>query len=217
MKKVFVIGAHGHVGHYLVPKLVKQGYQVIAGVRKEAEFNSLPKSNLIKPVLFDLNRSVKAMEATFKSTRPNAIIFSAGAGGGVPAKLTIQIDLDGAAKSILAAEKAGIKRYEMVSAVGSDNRKVWSSSSLYVYYAAKHYADLYLRSSNLDYTILHPVALSNDSETGKIQLHPQDLTQVSISRADVANVLVEVLDNSKTIYHEYTIANGATPIKDIFG
>ncbi|XIF20260.1 MAG: NAD(P)-dependent oxidoreductase [Acetilactobacillus jinshanensis] len=135
------------------------------------------------------------MTRFFKANHADAVIFSAGAGGGVPPETTLRVDLDGAVKSIKATENAGIKRYEMVSAAGSNDRRVWNTKfgnfPMYTYYLAKHYADLYLQQAGLNYTILHPVALSNDLETGKIQLNPQDLTQVSISRADVANVLVE--------------------------
>lgn len=55
-------------------------------------------------------------------------------------KKTLLIDLDGAGKTIEAAEKAGIDRFIMVSAIQANNRKSWHDNIL-PYYAAKHYAD----------------------------------------------------------------------------
>lgn len=217
---VFVIGAHGHVGHTTALKLVNKGNHVMAGVRNESEFTSLPKSKLITPIKFDLTKSIQDMTRIFKDNHVDAVIFSAGAGGGVSPETTLKVDLDGAVKSIKAAKNAGITRYLMVSAAGSDNRKAWNTKfgnfPMYTYYLSKHYADLYLHNSGLNYTILHPVALSNHAETNKIQLNPKDLTKASVSRADVANVLVETLSNPKTYKKDYTFSSGPVSITKAF-
>ncbi|MFD0051989.1 hypothetical protein ACFVHQ_22360 [Actinomycetes bacterium NPDC127524] len=46
------------------------------------------------------------------------VVFTAGSGCHTGADKTLQIGLDGAIKSMKASEKAGVKRYSLVSAVG---------------------------------------------------------------------------------------------------
>ncbi|GGB38741.1 hypothetical protein GCM10011409_15320 [Lentibacillus populi] len=47
----------------------------------------------------------------------DAVIFAAGSGGSTGADKTLLVDLDGAAKAVEAAEKQGIKRFIMISAL----------------------------------------------------------------------------------------------------
>lgn len=65
----------------------------------------------------------------------DAIVFTAGSGGKTGDDKTLLIDLDGAGKTIEAAEKAGIDRFIMVSAIQANNRDNWHHNIL-PYYAA---------------------------------------------------------------------------------
>src|SRR5699024_5996922 len=108
--------------------------------------------------------------------------------------MTLNIDLDGAIKSMIATEKAGIKRFIIVSALGTDNRAFWNQSGIRPYYVAKYYADQWLQHrTNLDYTIVRPGALTNDAPTGKITLDTANSDTTSISREDVAATVVAIV------------------------
>jgi uncharacterized protein YbjT (DUF2867 family) len=50
------------------------------------------------------------------------IVFTAGSGGHTGFDKTLLIDLDGAVKTIEAAEQAGVDRFIMVSALQAHNR-----------------------------------------------------------------------------------------------
>ncbi|GLB46457.1 short-chain dehydrogenase [Philodulcilactobacillus myokoensis] len=216
--KVFVIGAHGHVGQILVNKLVSNGDEVVAGLRTKDEFAPYKKMEHVQPALFDLKEDKSKMMQTFKDSDADAIIFSAGSGGKTDDAQTVYIDLDGAIKSMDAAKIANVNRYVMVSAIGSDDRSFWNQMSqlMHVYYIAKHYADVYLKDSGLDYTIIRPTILTNDKGTEKIELNPTNVGKAKIPREDVANVLVNVLHDDHTICRDYNISGGDTKISDLF-
>src|SRR5699024_10930204 len=75
-------------------------------------------------------------------------------------------------KTIDATKEAGVNRFIMVSSFETDRKAIQEAiqeaPSFAPYVVAKHYADDWLRKSNLDHTIIHPVRLTNDEETGKI-------------------------------------------------
>ena len=84
------------------------------------------------------------------------------------------------------------------------------------YTIAKHYADDYLRHSNLKYTIVHPGALTNDHETQQFNMSAQfeNVQNPSITREDVAEVLVSVLTDVTLKGHEFQIINGDLSLSD---
>lgn len=212
MSKPFIVGANGNIGHILVEKLKLNKQKFIAGVRKPDQLVDL-QARGIKGKLLDLQDSVENIAEAFSGA--DSVIFTAGSGGSTGDDKTLEIDLDGAVKTIEAAQRAGIKRYIMVSSVQADDRDNFKDSPLRPYMIAKFYADRELRRSNLDYTIIHPGYLTDDQPTDKITVDDLSKNQ-KISRADVASVLMELIDNKKSIRKDYTIVNGDTLINDAF-
>lgn len=68
---------------------------------------------------------------------------------------------------MIASKEANIKHYVMVSTYDSRRQAFDDSGDLKPYTIAKHYADDYLRRSGLNYTILHPGALTNAARIWK--------------------------------------------------
>lgn len=188
---VFVIGANGQIGHQLVEKLHNEGkHHVTAMVRKEEQLNDF-KSKGYNAVLGDLEGSVADLEKAIDGM--DVIVFAAGSGGSTGADKTLLIDLDGAAKSIEAAQANGnIKHFVMVSALKAEDRSAWPDS-MKPYYVAKHHADRLLEQSGLTYTIVRPGALTDDAGTGKVNTKFEGSGE--IPREDVASFLVHVLHN----------------------
>lgn len=129
----------------------------------------------------------------------------------------MMIDLDGKVKAAQAAEKAGVKRFILVSAGGIENfhhddRLEWMNQ-YEEYSAAMYYGDMFVLNSKLDYTIVRPEHLTNDAATGQISLG-HNLPHNDITRADVADVVVNSLENDQTIKQAFDIGDGTTPIKD---
>ena len=61
-----------------------------------------------------------------------------------------------------AAEAAGVRRYVMVSAMGTENADPDSDEVFQVYLRAKQAADDNVRARDLDWTIVRPGRLVND-------------------------------------------------------
>ncbi|WP_228446702.1 NAD(P)H-binding protein [Chryseobacterium sp. 3008163] len=161
--KVLVIGANGRVGSLLVNKLAAQ-HQVLAGSRNPNSANNADNIN-IEQIYIDLLSDVDTLAESMNGV--DAIYFVSGSRG----KNLLQIDLHGAIKTMKAAEKAGVKRYIMLSSVFALQPERWNESflsDLADYNMAKHYADLYLTTqTQLDYTILQPGALKEEQELKK--------------------------------------------------
>lgn len=210
----FIVGAHGQVGQRLTKQLAATGEHVIAGIRDDKQ-KALISQLGATPYLFDLTALPETMVPAFKDV--DNVVFTAGSGGKTGDDATLKIDLDGAVKTMLAAEKAGIKRYTMVSALYTDQREKWGQTGIEPYYVAKYYADEWLQQrTQLNYTIFRPGALTNDAGTGKINLHPATAANKTISRDDVAAAIVAVLAKPQSRNHIYELVNGDTPIQSAF-
>lgn len=185
---IFVVGANGQIGRHLVKDLAATNHQIVAGVRDVAT-QSLVKSKNVTYVSFDLTWTAEEMAHVFKGNE--LIIFTAGSQG----KNLLQIDLDGAIKTMIAAEMTNVHRYFMISAVFADDRSKWPDTMI-DYYITKHYADEWLKhQTSLDYVILQPVSLTNDEEITPIQLvKPLDKVAETVSRKTVASVLTALVD-----------------------
>ncbi|SFS77875.1 SDR family oxidoreductase [Paenibacillus sp. 453mf] len=208
---VLVIGANGQIGRHLVSQLKENpGHTVSAMVRKQEQLEALDKSG-VEAVLADLEGTVEELAEAMKGI--DAVIFTAGSGGNTGADKTLLIDLDGAVKTMEAAEKAGISRYIMVSALYAEDRTKWPDS-IKPYYVAKHYADKWLESSSLNYTIIRPGGLKNEPGNGKVTLNPE-AGESSIPREDVAAVIIAALDADNTYRKAFSLVSGTEPINEV--
>ncbi|WP_338470808.1 SDR family oxidoreductase [Niallia sp. XMNu-256] len=209
--KVLVIGANGQIGKQVVNLLHESNeHTVRAMVRDEKQFNTL-KEKGIEAVVGNLEGSVDDIAKAIQGC--DAVIFTAGSGGHTGPDKTLLVDLDGAVKSMMAAEKVGANRYVMVSAIGAHIRDSWADSPIKPYMVAKHFADKALVDSKLNYTIVRPGGLLNEPGTGKVTA-AENLTRSSIPREDVAKTLVAVLTEENTYKRGFDLVSGQTPIGD---
>lgn len=200
-KNVLVAGANGSTGRIIIDLLKKsEKYQPIAMVRKQEQKEHFEKENVatvLGDLEEDLNEAVKGADK---------VIFAAGSGG----KKVVEVDQEGAKRFTDAAKNAGAEKFVMLSSMGADNPSI--GGELEDYLKAKGNADDYLQKSGLAYTIVRPGALTNEEGSGKIQLKEKLEEQESISRANVAQTLVEVLDNDVKPNQIFEILDGETPI-----
>lgn len=217
---VLVIGANGQIGRIVTRKLKDHAaHDVIAGVRKEEQKQAYENEG-IKSRFVDLEGSIGDMEKAMEGV--TAVVFAAGSGGHTGADKTMMVDLDGAVKSIEAAKNSGVKRYVMVSAVNADDREYWSYNMEGngiggYYFAAKHYADVWLENSGLDYTIIRPTLLVNEPGTGKVETTAhlrQEGKKLEIPREDVANLIVASLDHDNTIKKSFDANQGGLDVDE---
>jgi uncharacterized protein YbjT (DUF2867 family) len=208
--KVLLVGANGQIGQHLV-NLLKDSkeHTVRAMVRKEEQAEALNKTE-VETVVASLEDSIEDIAEAGKGCE--AIIFSAGSGGSTGSDKTLLVDLDGAVKTIEAAERLGIKRFIMVSALQAHKRENWNDQ-LRPYYVAKHYADRMLEASSLTYTIIRPGGLLNEPGTGNISV-AENLTRGSIPREDVARTVITALNEEHTFNRSFDLISGETSIRD---
>ncbi|PKR77065.1 NAD(P)-dependent oxidoreductase [Halalkalibacillus sediminis] len=208
--KVFVVGANGKIGKQLVHFIQdSKEHEVRAMVRKEEQKKQFEQEG-IEAVLADLEGSVDNIAEAAEGC--DAVVFAAGSGPDTGSDKTLLIDLDGAVKSVEAAEKAGIKRYIQVSAYQANNRENWNDKIRH-YYVAKHYADVALERSDMDYTIVRPGGLTNDEGIGKIKIG-EGIAPGSIPREDVALTIFHLIDNPKSYNKGFDLITGENKIKD---
>lgn len=202
---VLVIGANGQVGQKIVQELAESNHDAIAMVRKEEQVDQLKEFGASKVVLADLEED---FSAAFDGV--DAVIFAAGSGPKTGPDKTLTIDLWGSVKAVRYAEEQGIKRFVQLSSVGTDNPDV-GGEKMKPYLVAKRAADEILQTTDLDYTIVRPAALTDEGKSGKIEASAKgfdSLEDRSIPRADVASVLVQVLDRPNTHQKVFEIFSG---------
>lgn len=207
-----VIGANGGVGQYLVNQLKESGKSFVAGVRKEAQVQSL-EDNGVKATLIDVEAD-DIETLTQKLQGFDKIVFSVGSGGNTGADKTISVDLDGAIKTIKASEANQVKQFVMVSTYDSRREAFDASGDLKPYTIAKHYADEYLKQAEVGYTIVHPGILLNDPGTNQFEAAAFFNDKGSIPREDVATVIKEVLATDEYINAEFQVVSGDQSVED---
>ncbi|MER2063731.1 MAG: SDR family oxidoreductase [Alkalibacterium sp.] len=212
---VLIVGANGQIGQHLVDELKNEDkHTPIAFVRKEEQVKKFEEQG-VEARLGNLEDSVAEIKERMADI--DAVVFTAGSGGSTGSDKTLLIDLDGAVKVIEATKASGIDRFVMVSAFGADDRDRWNEE-LKPYYVAKHFADMWLMDSSLNYTVVRPGMLENKESIGKV-LAKDVITEsevFSIPRVDVAKVIAETLENEATYKKSFDLVTGEDEIKDAF-
>jgi len=208
--RVMIVGANGHVGRLLMAQLLAKGDEPIAGLRPDEDGEDWEDQGIAVRRL-DLLEKPERIASTFMDAE--AIIFAAGSGGRTRDDMTLLIDLDGAVKTMQAAEIAGVHRFLMISMLFAEDRNRWADP-LKPLYVAKFYADNWLvHQTHLDYTIVQPGALSFHPGTGKIKSDP--LAVGSVPREDVAAFLVAALHAPQTIGKTVPLLQGDQSIDQV--
>lgn len=224
MKRVVIVGGHGKVALLATDKLKSAGYAVDSIIRNP-EQNSDVQTAGGQPVVLDIEKAdVDELAAAFSDAE--AIVFSAGAGGGSPER-TRAVDYEAATRAVDAAEKADVRRFIMVSYAGAavDVDRIDPESAFYTYARAKHDADAHLRQSSLDYTILGPGRLTAEAVTGKLRLvdstggDGDNVTkdERATSRENVAEVITRVIKAKAATRQTVNFHDGDTPIAEAIG
>lgn len=204
---IFVAGATGRVAELVISNLVEQGHTVTAGARSIKKVKIV--NSAVHPTHLDLHADVPQLTEIIKGH--DAIYFLAGSRG----KDLLQTDAFGAVKLMQAAEKAGIKRFILLSSVFATEPEKWNDPQLVNitnYNIAKFFADHWLiQNTALDYTILQPGNLvESNTGSGKITVGVESSQPNTIP--NVAKVLVEILNHPNTIHKIIQMSDGDTEI-----
>ena len=207
-----IIGGHGKVAMRAATLLGITGHDVTAWVRNSDHVAEVAATRATA-VVADVER-LDVDEMAERLAGQDAVVWSAGAGGGDPTR-TYAVDRDAAIRSMSAAEAAGVPRYVMVSYFyRRPAHGVPPDSSFHAYAEAKAAADEHLRRTGLRWTILGPSRLTDQPGTGLVETGV-DLAPGSVSRDDVAAVVAHVLETPATAGRVIDFNNGKTPIADL--
>ncbi|MGA9490515.1 MAG: SDR family oxidoreductase [Mycobacterium sp.] len=212
MSRIAIIGGHGKVALYLARILADRGDEVTSVFRNPDHADDVAAAGA-RPVIADIEHLDTGALADLLAGH-DAVVFSAGAGGGDPAR-TFAVDRDAAIRVIDAAGQAGVRRFVMVSYFGaSPNHGVSQDNSFFPYAEAKAAADAHLRASDLDWTVLGPGRLTLEPATARIAVGADAAEKAEVSREDVALVAAAVLNDDATIRRTIDFNNGDLPIPE---
>lgn len=210
MGSTIIFGGHGKVALLATPILREAGITVTSVIRNPEQRAGVEAAGGV-PLVKDIEH-LSTEELAEVIAGHDSVVWSAGAGGGNPAR-TMAVDRDAARRTMDAAEQAGVKRYVMVSYFGSSpDHGIDPDNSFYAYADAKAVADEYLRASGLDWTVLAPSTLTLESPTGSIDT--TSATSETVSRGNVARVIAAVLADDRSIHRTIRFNDGDTPIAD---
>jgi uncharacterized protein YbjT (DUF2867 family) len=207
--RVVIAGGHGKVAQHLERLLSERGDEAVGVVRNPDHVADLERIGARAEVI-DLERAdVDEVVPVLRGA--DAVVFAAGAGPGSGAARKHTVDRGAAVLLADAALAAGVRRYVIVSALRVDEADPDSDDVFQVYLRAKAEADAYLREQDLDWTVVRPGSLTDEPPTGRVRVGT-DVEYGEIPRADVAAVLLGVLDDPATAGKQFDLVGGETPV-----
>ena len=210
--RVVIAGGHGKIA-LITERLLSARGDSVAGFIRNPDHADEVRVAGAEPIVVDLENTTNGVVSTHLRGA-DAVIFAAGAGPGSGAARKETVDRDAAILLADAAEAAGVQRYVMVSAMGADaDIPVDEDEDVFTtYLRAKGAADDVIRSrTELLATIVRPGQLTDEAATGKVSI-AEHTGRGSIPRADVAAVLVAVLDAPQTAGTTFDVISGETEI-----
>ncbi|MGQ4387768.1 SDR family oxidoreductase [Streptomyces sp. SAS_270] len=207
--RIVIAGGHGQIALRLERLLSARGDEVAGIIRRSEQGDDLRAAGA-EPVLCDLeSASVEEVAAHLQGA--DAAVFAAGAGPGSGTARKDTVDRGAAVLFTEAAERAGVRRYVVVSSMGADPAHP-GDGVFDIYLRAKGEADAYVRGRTaLDWTILRPGGLLDDAGTGLVRLEAST-GRGTIPRDDVAAVLAELLDTPATAGLTLELVSGSAPV-----
>src|ERR1700712_4030058 len=212
--RIAIAGGHGKIALLTAGLLTRRGDEVLALTRNldHAADIEATGATAVEADLETLDAG--ALAGIVQGC--DAVVFAAGAGqnSGIPRKDAV--DRGGAVLLADAAEQAGVRRYLLVSSMGVESVRDGATPEgvgevFVAYLRAKLAAEDDLRARDLDWTVLRPGSLTDDPATGTVQLTP-DAPRGDVPRADVAAVLVALLDEPRSAGTVLQLIGGGAPL-----
>ena len=209
--RVVIAGGHGKIALLLERLLAERGDQAVGLIRNPAHVADVQEAGA-EAVICDLE-AASAGDVAVLLSGADAVVFAAGAGPGSGVPRKDSVDRGASVLMADAAKRAGVHRFVQISAMGTGQPprpgtdEVWAA-----YITAKTAAEDDLRARDLDWTILRPGRLTDAPATGQVRLAAPPVPRGAISRADVAAVVVALLDNPGTRHQTLELVGGDSPV-----
>ena len=215
MSRIVVIGGHGKVALHLARILTERGDQVTSVFRNPDHADDVAATGA-RPVVADIETLDTDALADLLAGH-DAVVFSAGAGGGDPAR-TYAVDRDAAIRVIDAAGQAGVRRFVMVSyfGAGPDHgvpRRQFVLSLCRGESGRRHPPSR--QRPGLDRARARPPhAGTGDRPDRRGRRRAEGAEKGEVSREDVALVAAAALSDDSTIRRTIDFNNGDLPIAE---
>ncbi|GAA1218199.1 MULTISPECIES: NAD(P)H-binding protein [Streptomyces] len=207
--RIVIAGGHGQIALRLERLLAARGDEVAGIIRRAEQADDLREAGA-EPLVCDLE-SASVEEVAGLLEGADAAVFAAGAGPGSTAGRKDTVDRAAAVLFADAAERAGVRRYVVVSSMGAD--PAHQGDEIFdAYLRAKGEADASVRArTGLDWTIVRPGMLTNDAGTGLVRLEAST-GRGPVPRDDVAAVLAELVETPATAGLTLELISGSAPV-----
>jgi putative NADH-flavin reductase len=203
---VLVFGATGKTGSLVVDRALAKGHAVTVLVRDPAKFTN-PNVRVRKGSATNESDVLSAMIGQ------QAVIESIG--GTTPYKATT-LETSSIRYIIASMRTANVPRLITVSMMGIGDSRA-QSPAWYKYLlmptflhgstADKTNKEAAVTASDLEYVIVRPPILKDGPATGQIHILTANQTGHAITRADLANFLVDQLDSNANLNRAVTVVN----------
>ena len=208
--RIVIAGGHGQIALLLERRLTEQGDEAVGIVRNPDHVADVEATGA-RAVVLDLEKAtVEELSAVVGEA--DAVVFAAGGGASGGAERKETVDKGAAVLLADAAQAAEVRRYVMISSMGTDQADPDSDDVFQVYLRAKKAADDDLKSRELDWTVVHPGRLTDDPGTGRVQLGR--LERGEVPRADVAAVIAAALHEDRSIGQDFDLVAGDSPVEE---
>ena len=205
-----IIGANGQIGRQLCELAIEAGEPVKAMVRDAAQcqwFDTRGIPSVVADLEGDFSHAFDGCDQ---------VIFTAGSGPNTGADKTLLVDLYGAMRAVDAACESRFTRFLMVSAMRARDPQA-APEKLRPYMVAKFAADAYLRCSGLPFVIVQPGRLTNAPASRCVATTQAEADGIEVSRANVAHVLLHLLQRRDLTDRELVVLDGNQPISEAIG
>ena len=193
---IFLAGASRGVGREIANCLTAQNNQVKALLRTEEKLQELEAMGITVALGDALN--IDDVEKAILAEEKIDIVISTI--GGVP-KDSERADYLGNKNLIDAAVKAGVKKFILISSIGSGNSAnaipPQALETLKPVLIEKEKAEKHLIESGLTYTVIRPGGLKSEPSTGNGILTEDPKIAGTIHRADVAQLVCRSINSAK--------------------
>lgn len=213
--RITIFGGHGKIALLLAPRLVRAGHEVTSVIRNPDHVADVEAGGATALVSSVEDADTSALTELLSGQ--DAVVWSAGAGGGTPER-TYAVDRDAAIRSMDAAVAAGVERYVMVSFSGSTIDALVPEDNPFRHYQdAKIAADEHLRGTELAWTVLGPGTLTADQSDGRVNPAASFRDGDESPRELVAEVAAAVLADARASRTTLVFGAGDVPIDTWLG
>lgn len=208
--KVFQVGAAGGVGRRLSALLTQRGDEV-TGMHRRPEQAEVIRDAGGSPVSGDLIAdSVDVLAERIRGH--DAVVFSAGAHG-TGLEQTTLIDGRGLEKAVEAAQRAGVRRFVLVSVFPEAGRGGEANEGFEHYMRVKKQADVVLARTDLDWVIVRPGTLRDEPGGNRVAAGPA-VPYGDVARDNVAAFIDAVLHEPAVSRAVVELVDGETPVSE---